>query len=140
MKLHNFRLDQNGLERLLGKLEARIMSAVWELGNPTVQEVVDHLGKNANYKTIMTVMNRLVSKGFLNRHKVARAYTYTPSLSREELDDRLSRQVLDSLLEDFGPAVITQFVEVIAETDRSRLLELAELVETKLVSRKTDPE
>jgi hypothetical protein len=37
-------------------------------------------------------------------------------------------------MKDFGPAVLTQFVEVIAETDRNRLIELAELVETKLVT------
>ena len=132
MNIHAFRLNQHGLARLFGELEAKIMNAVWALEEPTVQDVVKRLGKRANYKTVMTVMNRLVEKGFLERRKVSRAFVYLPRLTREALMERLSRQVLDGLLADFGPTVLAQFVEAIEETDRARLAELAKLVESKL--------
>ncbi len=132
MNIHAFRLNQHGLARLFGELEAKIMNAVWALEEPTVQDVVKRLGKRANYKTVMTVMNRLVEKGFLERRKVSRAFVYLPRLTREALMERLSRQVLDGLLADFGPTVVAQFVEAIEETDRARLAELAKLVESKL--------
>ncbi|HEY4721170.1 MAG TPA: BlaI/MecI/CopY family transcriptional regulator [Anaerolineae bacterium] len=132
MNIHAFRLNQHGLARLFGDLEAKIMNAVWALEEPTVQDVVKRLGKRANYKTVMTVMNRLVEKGFLERRKVSRAFVYLPRLTREALMERLSRQVLDGLLADFGPTVVAQFVEAIEETDRARLAELAKLVESKL--------
>ncbi|MBI3761090.1 MAG: BlaI/MecI/CopY family transcriptional regulator [Chloroflexi bacterium] len=108
------------------------MNAVWALDEPTVQDVVDRLGKRANYKTVMTVMNRLVTKGFLERRKVSRAFVYAPRYTREELAERLSRQVLGGLIADFGPAVIAQFVDAVEETDHARLDELAALVESKL--------
>ena len=136
MRLNTFRLDQHGLARLFGELEAKIMNAVWSLEEPTVQDVVARLGKRANYKTVMTVMNRLAAKGFLERCKVSRAFVYVPRVSREELVERLSRQVLDGLIADFGPAVLAQFVEAVEETDRARLTELAELVESKLTKEK----
>jgi len=132
MNIHAFRLNQHGLARLFGELEAKIMNAVWALEEPTVQDVVKRLGKRANYKTVMTVMNRLVEKGFLERRKVSRAFVYLPRLTREALMERLSRQVLDGLLADLGPTVVAQFVEAIEETDRARLAELAKLVESKL--------
>src|SRR3990172_5352617 len=132
MNIHAFRLNQHGWARLFGDLEAKIMNAVWALEEPTVQDVVKRLGKRANYKTVMTVMNRLVEKGFLERRKVSRAFVYLPRLTREALMERLSRQVLDGLLADFGPTVVAQFVEAIEETDRARLAELAKLVESKL--------
>lgn len=132
MNIHAFRLNQHGLARLFGELEAKIMNAVWALEEPTVQDVVKQLGKRANYKTVMTVMNRLVEKGFLERRKVSRAFVYLPRYTREALMERLSRQVLDGLLADFGPTVLAQFVEAIEETDRARLAELAKLVESKL--------
>jgi hypothetical protein len=44
--------------------------------------------------------------------------------------------VLDGLLTDFGPTVLAQFVDVVAETDQARLTELAALVDTKLGEKK----
>ena len=132
MNINALRLNQRGLARLFGALEAKILNAVWLMEEPTVQDVVKRLGKRANYKTIMTVMNRLVDKGFLERRKVSRAFVYIPRYTREELLGRMSRQVLDGLLADFGPAVLAQFVEAVEETDRDRLSELARLVENKL--------
>ena len=137
MRIQAFRLNQRGLARLFGELEAKIMQATWSLEEPTVQEVVLRLGKSANYKTVMTVMNRLVQKGFLERRKVSRAFVYMPRFTREQLMARLSREVLDGLVADFGPGVLAQFVDAVAETDRARLVELAALVETKLTSRKS---
>lgn len=136
MRLTSFRLNQHGLARLFGELEAKIMRAVWGLEEPTVQDVVDRLGRRANYKTVMTVMNRLVEKGFLERRKVSRAYVYLPRFTQADLMNRMSRQVLDGLLTDFGPAVLAQFVEAVAETDQARLAELAALVDTKLGEKK----
>ncbi len=136
VRLNTFRLDQHGLARLFGELEAKIMNVIWSLEEPTVQEVVDRLGKRANYKTIMTVMNRLVDKGFLERRKVSRAFVYMPRFTREQLMERLSREVLDGLITDFGPAVLAQFVEAIEEADRARLADLAALVESKLAQEK----
>lgn len=136
MHIHAFRLNQHGLARLFGELEAKVMHAVWSMDEPTVQDVVNRLGKRANYKTVMTVMNRLVTKGFLERRKVSRAFAYLPRFSREELLERLSRQVLDGLISDFGPTVLAQFVDAVAETDRARLAELSTLVESKLAEAK----
>ncbi len=137
MHLRAFRLNQHGLSRLFGELEARVMNAIWALDEPTVQDVVDHLGGHANYKTVMTVMNRLVTKGFLERRKVSRAFVYKARFTREELFEHLSRQVLNGLIADFGPAVIAQFVDAVAESDRARLSDLATLVERKLVEGKS---
>jgi predicted transcriptional regulator len=134
MDLHNFRLNKQGLTRLFGKLEAKIMAALWDMGEASVQEVVDRLGKGTNYKTVMTVMNRLTAKGFLERRKVSRAFIYMPNLNREELNDHLSRLVLDSLITDFGPKVLAQFVEAVAEADQAHLDELLTLIEDRFAS------
>lgn len=140
MDFHNFRLNKKGLTRLFGKLEAKIMAALWEMGEATVREVIEHLGKGYNYKTVLTVMNRLTSKGFLERRKVSRAFIYVPILKREELNDQLSRLVVDSLISDFGPKVLAQFVEVVAETDQAHLDELLSLIENRLRSEKSTDE
>jgi predicted transcriptional regulator len=135
MHINALRLNQKGLARLFGELEAKVMNAVWRLEEPTVHDVVKRLGKGSNYKTVMTVMNRLADKGFLERRKISRAFVYIPRVTREELFERLSRQVLDGLIADFGPSVIAQFVEAVEETDSARLAELAKLVESRMTGK-----
>ena len=67
----------------LGPLETRLMDVAWSAGRSLlVQEVVDRLG-GANYKTVMTVLNRLVEKEMLTRELDGRAYRYLPTQERE---------------------------------------------------------
>ncbi|MSP11370.1 MAG: BlaI/MecI/CopY family transcriptional regulator [Chloroflexi bacterium] len=126
-----FKLDQQGLERIFGELEAQIMEVVWRLNEPTVQDVCNALGNDQNYKTTMTVMNRLVEKKILVRRRVSRAFLYTPRESKEIFLNRVSREVAEGLLRDFGALAIAQFVDAVTDIDPDRLAELARLVRLK---------
>jgi predicted transcriptional regulator len=129
--VQSFKLDQRGLARVFGELEARIMDAVWRLNEPTVQDVCDHLGGDYNYKTVMTVMNRLVQKRVLRRRLLNRAYLYSPSEGREDFLKRVSLDVAEGLLRDFGDLAIAQFVNAVDAIDPARLAELERLVHEK---------
>lgn len=126
--IQSFKLDQRGWARVFGELEARIMEAVWELGSATVQDVCDRLGSDQNYKTIMTVMNRLVEKNILLRRRDSRAFVYEAAASREAFEQDVSRHVVEGLLQDFGPAAIAQFLAVMDASPDS-LAALRRLIE-----------
>lgn len=127
-----FKLDQRGLARVFGELEAQIMDAVWELDEPTVGDVCDFLGDDHNYKTVMTVMNRLVDKQILSRRRMGRAYSYAPCDSRDDFLARVSRNVVEGLLQDFGDLAIAQFVSAVDRVDPAQLAELQELIEARM--------
>jgi predicted transcriptional regulator len=129
--VHSFKLDQRGLARVFGELEAQIMETVWELGEPTVQDVCDRLGEDYNYKTVMTVMNRLVDKRILNRRRESRAFCYSARESRDEFLGRVSRHVVEGLLQDFGGLAIAQFVDAVDAVDPSQLAELERLIQAR---------
>ncbi len=116
-----FRINRKGMARFLGTLEARIMEIVWKKGTVSVQDVCDRMGKGTNYKTVMTVMNRLVEKEFLERKKVSRAFVYTAMLSREEFLESASHQIVAGLVSDFGEYAMAQFVDVLSELDPQEL-------------------
>lgn len=126
-----FRLDQQGMARVFGELEARIMEAVWELEDPTVQAVCDHLGPGHHYKTVMTVLNRLVGKDVLSRRRRSRAYIYRPRQSREAFLCRVSRAIMGGLVQDFGSLAVAEFVETLDEIDPEQLAELERLVQER---------
>lgn len=127
-----FKLDQHGLGRVFGELEAQIMNAIWDLGEPTVSEVCDFLGPDYHYKTVMTVMNRLVDKGILSRQRCGRAYEYVPCDDRDTFLARVSRNVVDSLIEDFGELALAQFVNAVDRVDPDRLAELQALIQARM--------
>jgi predicted transcriptional regulator len=133
--VQSFRIHQEGLARVFGELEAQVMDAVWSLEEPTVQAVCDHLGPGHHYKTVMTVLNRLVEKGALTRRRHSRAFIYHTDQSREVFLGRVSRAVMGGLVRDFGSLAVAQFVETLEEIDPGQLAELERLVQERRLSR-----
>jgi len=133
--VQNFKLDQRGLARVFGELEAQIMEAVWTLGEASVQDVVDHLASDYNYKTIMTVMNRLVDKRVLARRRESRAYLYTARESRNEFLRRVSRRIVEGLIQDFGEVALAQFVGAVDDVDPRQLQALEKMIRERTAKR-----
>jgi predicted transcriptional regulator len=133
--VQTFRLNQQGMARMFGELEAQVMEAVWCLDEPSVQAVCDYLGPEHHYKTVMTVLNRLVDKGALSRQRRSRAFVYVPRQSREVFLSRVSRAVMGGLVRDFGTLAVAQFVEALDELDPEHLAELERLVQERRRSR-----
>ena len=66
-------------KRIFGELELVILNAVRESRHSrgcTVRDVQQTLGREDKYTTVMTVMNRLVAKGELNRERDGLSYRY----------------------------------------------------------------
>ena len=122
-----FRLDQQGLMRLFGELEARIMDIMWNQEEATIQDVCDRLGE-VHYLTVTTVMNRLVYKQVLSRRRVGKTYFYRAVHSREAFLQHVSQQVVQSLVKDFGRLAITQFTGVVNELDDDELAALEDVI------------
>lgn len=129
------RLSAEGLAKVLGDLEARVMRSVWELAQPasarTVHERVvrEH---NVAILTVITVLNKLVGKGLLRREKRDDILHYEASFSEEEFRSRASRRLMEGIL-SFGPQAVTaSFVDILADRDPAQLAELARLVERRM--------
>ncbi|HEY3396800.1 MAG TPA: BlaI/MecI/CopY family transcriptional regulator [Armatimonadota bacterium] len=134
-----FRPEQQGLEKMLGALEAQVMQVIWEAPRAqSVQEVRDELaarGKEAAYTTIMTTLGRLFTKGLLQRETHGKAYLYTARVSRGELTDSVTRQVLGGLAGNFAEPAIAYFVEALEAQSPDQLDALAAMVERKRAER-----
>ncbi|MDA0799411.1 MAG: BlaI/MecI/CopY family transcriptional regulator [Chloroflexi bacterium] len=100
--------------RGLGALEAQLMEALWVSESPlTVQEVVDALGPGHNYKTVMTVLNRLVEKELLGRELDGRAYRYHPRMSRLEFLRAVADELVHGYLEAYGAESGTHLTDAV---------------------------
>ncbi len=68
-------------------LELECLKALWRLGDGTVKDVRGILTERRNlaYTTVMTVLDRLVKRGSIERKKHGRSFVYTPLVGRQEL-------------------------------------------------------
>lgn len=114
-----------------GDLEAVIMDRIWDReGTTTVRELFDELVRDREiaYTTVMSTMDNLHRKGWLERKRRGKAYDYWPVYSREEYTARLMRDAL-SVGGNSG-AVFTHLVEQMtpqeSATLRAALARLAE--------------
>lgn len=129
MDIQRFDLDGSGLTRVLGELQARIMEVVWQRGAATGKDICDALGPDANYKTVLTVTNRLVDKGLLARAPSGgRAFSYRAVEERGAFLRRVAGSVAIGLVGDFGASALAQFVQAADEVDPTYLDELERLV------------
>jgi len=64
------------MKRIFGELELAILKIFKKQEHLTVRDVLDTLGGNDKYTTVMTVMNRLVEKKQLLRERNGQHYEY----------------------------------------------------------------
>ena len=129
------RLSADGLAKVLGQLEARVMQAVWHLARPVparaVHDVVAREHRVANL-TVVTVLNKLVAKGLLTRAKRGDLLHYEARISEEAFTAHASRRVVEGILSLDSQAVAASLVDVLADHDPEQLAELGRLVQARL--------
>lgn len=68
-------------------LELACLTVLWKRGEADVGEVQEAMRESRPlaYTTVMTVLERLASKGMVTRQKSGRSFRYTPARDREEI-------------------------------------------------------
>lgn len=138
--VHAVKLEERGLDRFFGELEARIMEAVWALEEATVHDICEYLGADCHYKTIMTVASRLVQKGALKRRRPGRAYVYAPVAPRDKFLQNILSETVTGLMQDFGSDALVGFAAAVDGMAPEQLEKLREMVETRLEMMRVETE
>ncbi|HRW41338.1 MAG TPA: BlaI/MecI/CopY family transcriptional regulator [Microthrixaceae bacterium] len=111
--------------RPMGALESAVLEQIWsEPDGLTPREVLDRLDEDLAYTTVMTIMNRLWTKGLLDRAKEGRAFRYWPLTSESDLVAAKMSEAL-SVARD-REASLSRFVEVLDPDDGAILRSLLE--------------
>jgi len=89
-------------------LELLCLRALWSLGEGSVKAVQAIVAQSRPlaYTTIMTVMDRLVRKGMLQRHKAGRAFVYVPQASLEAMRHAAVQELVDGYFDGSEASLI----------------------------------
>ncbi|WP_454850103.1 BlaI/MecI/CopY family transcriptional regulator [Promicromonospora soli] len=108
--------------RKLGDLEALVMEQLWSSGDHlSVRQVLEALpdGRARAYTTVMTVLDNLFQKGFVERERSGRAYVYWATQGRAEH----TAKVMEDALASGGDrgAALMHFVEQLTPEESAQL-------------------
>ena len=136
-----FKSSNEILESRLGALEREVMAVVWHAGSINVREASEQLKTPVAYTTVMTTMDRLFKKRLLARRKVGRAFVYSATATRDEMEGAVATELVQSLLQRHSTEplpLLSSLVDAVSDRDRALLDELERLVREK--RRTTDRE
>lgn len=118
---------------MLGDSEMEVLNHVWELRQATVAQVHERIlqERKVAYTTVMTVMQNLTKKGYLNFHKDGATYIYMaakdPSKVRMDFLGHLINKVFKG-----SPAAMMQTLvesEDISETEKDEIRSMIDSME-----------
>lgn len=128
------RSPREALLPTLGPLERRTLDEVWRLKEANVRDVMRGLGGPIAYTTVMTTLDRLYKKGFLDRRKEQRAFIYSAQMSRDELHLGVTEAMIGGLMDIAAgktEPVLACIVDAVSSKDKELLDDLERLVKEK---------
>jgi BlaI family penicillinase repressor len=109
--------------------ELRILNALWDLEQGTVEDVTRHhsFSRRPNYKTTQTLLRIMEQKGLVRHLIRGRVFLFVPCMSREEVGQVSVRRLLE---QNFGGSPAELLVNLLesASVDESELQELESLI------------
>jgi predicted transcriptional regulator len=110
--------------------ETEILRIIWELEQATVQQIYEKLPRKRKivYKTVLTMVRRLESKGYLKHKSQGKANLYFAATKREDV---LRRTVLDFVDRLFGgdPGPLVQFLAEDGHIDAKEFKRLKRIID-----------
>lgn len=142
--LRSFKPGREGIQHVLGELEAEIMETLWQNKDAfTGRRIYENLKekKKIAYTTVLTVLDRLVHKGLVIKEKnKENTYIFTPKITKEEFKKEISINVVKSLMDFAGKGAVTAFVNALESADPKTIEELEKLLREKQRERVRDKE
>ena len=124
----------NAVAAMLGPLELELMQILWSQGESNVRDVVCRLDRSLAYTTVMTTLDRLYKKGFLDRRMPDRAFVYSPRFSQQEWERQRAESLIAGWLAGSPPSrelLFSSFLDAVGEHDVKLLDELEKKIRAK---------
>ncbi len=111
--------------------ELDVMTVLWARGSGTVAEVRAALEDDLAYTTVLTVLQTLEEKGFVDHQGEGKAHRYRPLVAREAAEKSAVDRLVSSLFEG-SPELLLTHLMAEPELDAAELKRLRKLLDDRL--------
>lgn len=93
--------------------ELVILDALWELGEGTVEDIVNRLPSNprANYKTVQSLLRIMETKGFVEHKTRGRAFVFMSRVTRDEVRLVSAKRLVDRNFQGSHAAMLMNLLD-----------------------------
>ena len=116
-------------------LELEILKILWQSSPLTVSEIREHLaraGRKSAHTSVITMLNIMVDKGFLDKQKDGRWYQYWPIVDQQGVTGKMLNDLVDRAFDGSPRLMMLNLLESRDELDEEELLQLRQLINKKV--------
>lgn len=119
-------------KQTLGQLELEVLKIIWANPGSTVPQAAESLIQKKGYArtTILTVIQRLHKKGFLNRKKTDGAYHYYPTENKAVVLGNLAKQFVQNIFEGSSAGLVLHLTN--SDIPPDELARMREIIDNAL--------
>jgi len=119
--------------RPLGDLEMEIMKILWRRDRATGKEVWEDIrgSRDVALTTVLTVMDRLTSKGLITKTREEGLFVYRPLITAEKFTRETSQKMLKDYMEISNTSLIASFLDTLAAADPAGIERLSRFIEER---------
>lgn len=105
--------------------ELEILQIIWEHGPCTVRDVMNFLERQRAYTSVMSLMNVMAEKGFLDQTPKGRAFIYSPKVSQEKTQSNMLSDLLKRAFDGSASNLVAHLLE---QSDSEELGEIRKTI------------
>lgn len=107
----------------LSDAEWEVMKPFWEHGPMAARDLFERLPEHHGwaYKTVKTMLARLVKKGALSYQQVGNSYLYRPAFKREAVTRRATRTFMERVFDGSVQPFAAHFLETVSREELQAL-------------------
>ncbi|AMV20709.1 BlaI/MecI/CopY family transcriptional regulator [Planctomyces sp. SH-PL14] len=112
-------------------LELTILKVLWTSSPRTVEEVRDALaesGRELAHSSVITMMNIMVRKGYLDRTKNGRAFEFRPLIAEDEVGRGMVSDLVHRVFDGSATTLMLRLLEA-GDVDPDELAEIRRLIQ-----------
>lgn len=116
--------------KTLTKAELRAMNILWDMGQATVNEIMERIPEpKPAYTTILTVMQVLTSKKIVGAQRRGKANVFRPLISREQYVDGFMEETRNTLFKGSLKNLLLYFA-IKEKISKEELIEILSVMQT----------
>jgi BlaI family penicillinase repressor len=115
-------------------LELQILKVLWQRSPLLARDVQQTLagdGRDLAKTSVITTLNTMVAKKYLERRKQGNSFLFSPRISAAEVSEQVLGDVLDRVFDGSTSAVLLKLFDVTSVND-AELKELRRIIDRKL--------
>jgi BlaI family penicillinase repressor len=114
------------------ELELEILKVLWRIQPATVRQVRDELAavRDLAYTTVMTMVTIMAGKGYVERRKTGRSFTYEATYHENKATSSMLQDLVDRLFGGSTSAVLQHLLET-SDLDDDELKRIRSLINRK---------